>query len=182
MERKKFVQQENRDYQWRCIFLLLNYTFTIESPESLMGTFHYFGRVTDPKILVFTMWFTFLANCLIFLTPLSWWNHSALIARGAIISFSPTWFSRCIIQGVACNINIVAASFPSWLLEIVDIIMLSFCSTIKNSLNLMCWSSKDPEICSFHINSSLANSWQEIDCDSIHCIYWIHGWRQKDHK
>lgn len=128
----------------RCAFLWLSKTLFTISLASLTRTFHCFGWIIVPKILVFTTWFSAVMNQERLFIPLFWWKCSAPIASSTVISFSPTWYSRCIMQGMAGIIRIMAASSPSSPLEIACTIIWGISSTIKNYLSLLCHSSKNP--------------------------------------
>ncbi len=124
-------------------------------PFSFTGTFHCFGWVTMPNILVLTMWLINDENRLRLLTPLSWWNWSAHMASSAVISFSPTRFLRCIMHGMACIISMITASLPSSPLEMAWAIIWSCCSILRNWLSMLHHSSMNPYCCSFLRCSSL---------------------------
>jgi len=139
------------------VFLLLKLTLFTESPESLSGTFHCFGRCNIPRIFVLTICWIPIAYRPRLLIPLALWILSAPIASKTVMSFSPTLFSRCMIHVIACDSSIRAASAPSFPLATASPISYSCCSTFKCCLKRSRRSSKFPFIGSFRRRNLLDN-------------------------
>ncbi len=153
------------------VFLLLKLTLFTESPESLSGTFHCFGRCNIPRIFVLTICWIPIAYWPRLLIPLALWILSAPIASKTVMSFSPTLFSRCMIHVMACDSSIRAASAPFFPLATASPISYSCCSPLNVALSVLVAPPSFHSLEAFEDATSLTtNCWRKPLPPSFHLL------------
>ena len=138
------------------INILLNDTFNTASLPLFISIFHCFGWVNVPSTLVFTTHMMLDAKAAKLLVC-HFWNSSASRESSPVINFSPTLFSRFIIQGIACIIKSNAAFLPSTPQSIACIINSNWSSTFKVSCRRFLRHSRIPWMLSFQSWSLVVN-------------------------
>ncbi len=105
------------------------------------------------------------------------WYNSTSNDNSIIMIFSATLFSKWRIQGIACSIKIIAASFPSSPLLTACAMRLIRSSVFKNFINHLLRSSKEPRTLSFLKCNSLVikllNFREEAVCSSSISPCWM---------